>query len=476
MQSQLPVKRKLGIITATSLVVANMIGTGIFTTTGIMANILPDKFIILLCWLLGGLVALSGALSYSELATRMPEEGGEYVYLKKLYHPVAGFLTGWTTFFVGFSAPIAGGAISFAAYFMAATGVESLFLPVNKDIAQKIIAVCVILLFTVIHSFGIKKGSFVQNILTALKILIILGLSITGIYLGSGTLQSFTEITTRSVKASDFGTVMMLVMFAYSGWNASSYIAGEIVNPKKTIPVSLILGTLIVTSLYVIFNFFILKEVNTNQVKNTITIVGNVSTQIYGNQIGSILGLLVSISLLSSISAFIIIGPRIYYAMSLDRMFFSFASRIHPKYEVPRYSIILQGMLASIMVMIGTFEQLLIYIGFALNIFPWLAIFGLFIARKRKIGEDLAVKTWGYPFVPIFYLISSLLIMITAFLNRPFEAIVSILTVLAGIPVYYLFIKKNFNYRITKQIEKYNPVHNNFIYETSNFKISWLSG
>lgn len=437
-----PIKRKIGLTTAISIVIANMIGTGIFTTTGIMAKYLPNGSWILVCWLFGGFIALSGAISYSELATRMPREGGEYVYLKKLYHPLVGFLTGWTSFFVGFSAPIAAAAIGFAAYFSAGTHIVLFSNFLSTAQSQKLIAMAIIILFTLIHYLGVKIGSIIQNGLTALKILIIMGLSLAGILLGSGTMPFITTEHIFTIDGGGFGVAMMLVMFSYSGWNASAYIAGELVNPGKTLPRSLIIGTSVVVILYISLNVFILKEVPYEQLRDNIAVVDLAVTGAFGNWLGDIFGILVSVALLSSLSAFIIIGPRVYYAMAIDRMFFPFASRLHPKYEVPGYSILIQGGVALFMILIGTFEQLLIYIGFALNIFPWLAIFGLFKARKEKIGEETAVKAWGYPIVPIFFLICSLLITIVIFFNRPFESIIALLTVSAGLPIYYVWIKE----------------------------------
>jgi APA family basic amino acid/polyamine antiporter len=438
------VKRKISLATAISIVVANMIGTGIFTTSGLMAKYLPNSSWILLCWLFGGLIAISGALCYSELATRMPQEGGEYIYLKKIYHPAIGFLTGWTSFFVGFSAPIAGAAISFAAYFSSGTNIvfisEGLFNPAQT---QKILAILIVIIFTAIHYFGIILGSVIQNSLTILKILIIVGLSVTGILLGGGDASFFTADQVFSFEGGGLGVAMMLVMFSYSGWNASAYIAGELVNPRKTLPRSLILGTVVVTILYLTLNIFIFKEIPFYEIKDNIAIVNQAATHAFGGWIGDAFGILVSVALLSSLSAFIIIGPRVYYAMAVDHMFFSFAARLHPKYEVPGYSIIVQGIVALCMILIGTFEQLLIYIGFALNIFPWLAIAGLFIARKRKIGEASAVRVWGYPIVPVFFLVCSFLITIITFFHRPVESIIAILTVAAGIPIYFIWKKSN---------------------------------
>jgi len=441
MENNKPLQRKIGLTTATAIVIANMVGTGIFTTTGFIAGYLPNSMWVLFCWLLGGIIALSGALCYAELATRMPQVGGEYVYLKKLYHPALGFLTGWTSFFVGFSAPIAGAAISFAAYFMAGTNGAFANGVLTSAQVQKILAIAVVLLFTAVHYLGVKPGSVVQNVLTALKILIIAGLSLAGIWLGGDGTQLFPN-EPLSISVGGFGVALMFVMFSYSGWNASAYIAGEMVHPGKTLPRSLIIGTTVVIALYLLLNFFVLNELSFSQIEDTIAIVEKASTQAFGTGIGDTFGLLISIALLSSLSAFIVIGPRVYYAMAGDNQFFSFAGRVHPRYGVPGYSIIVQGMVASFMILIGTFEQLLVYIGFALNVFPWLAVLGLFKARKRKIGESTAVKIRAFPLAALFFLASSFFIMVTAVINKPVESGIAVLTVAAGVPIYFLLQKR----------------------------------
>ncbi|MCE5249689.1 amino acid permease [bacterium] len=434
--------RRLGIFTATAIVVANMIGTGIFTTSGIMASMLPGPGWVIVCWLAGGLIAVSGALCYAELATRMPEEGGEYFYLNRLYHPVLGFLTGWTSFIVGFSAPIAASAMACSAYIYA--GLHTGDMPggdTQIDLVKKVTAAAIIVVFTLVHYLGHRPGSIVQNFLTVLKITIISGLALAGVVLGGGSLSNLSHQAGGGSGGMAVGTAMMLVMFAYSGWNASAYIAGEIKEPRKTLPVSLILGTVIVIILYLAVNIFIFYAVPYNEMQGVITVVEHAAVRAFGEWMGDVLSILIGIALLSSLSAFILIGPRVYFAMARDGLFFRFASRVHPRYGVPGTSILIQGLLAVIMVMIGTFEQLLVYLGFALSIFPWLAVAGVFIARKKHIGDGMAVKVRGYPVVPVFYLASSLGLMVVAYINRPFESSVAIATVLLGLPCYYLWIK-----------------------------------
>jgi basic amino acid/polyamine antiporter, APA family len=434
---------KIGPVTATSIVVANMIGAGIFTTSGIMAGYLPSSGWILVCWLLGGLIAISGALSYAELATRMPQIGGEYVYLKKIYHPSIGFLTGWTSFFVGFSVPIAASAMAFSEYIFEGLQNQALGATSNQlFFMKKGTALFLIVLFTGIHYMGLKLGAKVQNFLTFLKIAIVVGLAGAGIALTGGRgISAFSFVTQGQSSWLAFGTAMMLVMFSYSGWNASSYIAGEIKNPRKNLPLSLLLGTGFVILLYMALNLFIFQALPYDQAKGTIAIAERASIKAFGPWMGDTLGLLISLALLSSLSAFVIIGPRVYFAMARDRLFFPFAAKVHPKYKVPGRSILIQGCIAVLMVLIGSFEQLLVYIGFALNIFPWLAVFGIFKARKRHIGKSDAFKVWGYPVVPIFFLVTSLGLMVVNYLNRPLESTAAVVTVLLGVPCYFIWIK-----------------------------------
>ncbi len=435
-------ERKLGGFSTTIIVVANMIGTGIFTTSGLLSAQLPGPGWVLLCWLFGGLIAISGALCYAELATRMPEAGGEYVYLKRLYHPALGFLAGWTSLIVGFSAPIAAAAMGFSEYIYA--GLDShLFRlsPTQLVIFNKGLAVMVIMVFTALHYLGLRLGSRVQNVLTVIKILIVAGLASLGLIFGNGTGPELSLDGGENFSVMALGTAMMFVMFAYSGWNASAYIAGEIRHPKRTIPISLIGGTSIVIVLYLAINLFVFRMVPYSDLKGVIPVVEEAAVRAFGDWIGGVVSLLVGVSLLSCLSAFIMIGPRVYYAMARDRLFFPFASEVHKRYKVPGKSILVQFGIAVLMVLIGSFEQLIIYIAFALNIFLWLAVFSVFLARKRKLGEESAVRVWGYPFVPLFFLLTSLVLMIFNYVNRPLESSAAMVTVLFGIPCYFLWLR-----------------------------------
>ena len=308
-------------------------------------------------------------------------------------------------------------------------------------ILHKGIAIGIILLFTVIHYLGLKLGAFVQNVLTLIKILIVFGLAALGIVFGDGNWTHFSTDLDISFGGLAIGTAMMLVMFSYSGWNASAYIAGELKEPRKTLPRSLISGSIIVIVLYILLNLFIVNAVEIDEMQGVIAIVQLASVKVYGAWIGDILTLMIGIALLSSLSAFILIGPRVYYAMARDRLFFNFASKVHPKHRVPGRSILIQGIIAIALVIIGTFEQLIIYISFALSIFTWLAVFGIFVVRKKAIGESEVVRVWGYPFTPIFFLLSTFCLMIITYIKQPMESTAAIVTVSCGIPFYFIWLK-----------------------------------
>lgn len=434
--------RRFGVVTATALVVANMVGSGIFTTSGLLAAQLPHPGWVIACWLLGGVIAMTGALCYAELATRMPSEGGEYIYLKELFHPALGFLTGWTSFLVGFSAPIALSALGFAAYLFSSLqhlGFIPQGNPIELTVWQKSVAVVLIGLFTGLHYMGGRAGPRVQNLLTAIKIILIAGLSAMGLIFGSGRWVNVMPAAEQGFQIMSFGTAMMMVMFAYSGWNASAYIAGELKEPQRTLPLSLAGGTLIVILLYLGLNLFYFHASPYDALKGQITVAETAMNFAFGPGVTHFLGAIIGIILLSSLSAFMMIGPRVYFAMARDGLFFRFAQKVHPKYKVPGRAIVIQGGIAVFMVIAGTFEQLLIYIGFALGIFPWLAVLGVFIARKKKIGDTTAVKVWGFPFVPLFFLAANLFLMTMAYINRPLESSAAVITVLMGIPCYYLW-------------------------------------
>jgi len=440
-------QRKLGLFPATNIVVANMIGAGIFTTSGLLMAGLNNPMLMLALWVAGGVIALCGALSYGELGAAMPGAGGEYLFLSKLFHPLFGFLSGWVSFVVGFSAPIAASAMGFSEYFCRAIpeipGWFEYAGIMNQAATKTFLSVSVILIFTMIHYRGIKTGALVQNILTILKVTLIAFLLLAGFLSGKGDISNFS---TGGGVSSDFagwktiGLSLMWIMFAYSGWNASTYLGAEIKNPSKILPRSLIVGTGIVMLLYLSLNALYIYGIAPDEMKGVISVGGLAMGNLFGKSADALFSLLIAFALFSSLSAFIIIGPRVYYSMAKDGLFFKSVAKIHPKFGVPSNSIILQSIIAIVLALSGTFEQVLTYMGFALGIFPILTVTGVFKLRK---SHPLALRMAGFPFTQVLYIGTGISILFLAFLERPIESSIALLTVIAGIPAYYLFKNKN---------------------------------
>lgn len=439
-------ERKLGLFPVTNIVIANMIGAGIFTTTGLLMEDLRNPLLMILLWIVGGIIALCGALCYGELGAAIPRAGGEYIFLSKLFHPLFGFLSGWVSFFVGFSAPIAASAIGFTEYFTRAFP-KLLTLGIfeaatEAAVLKKFYAILIIFAFTLIHLRGIEFGTRVQNFLTLLKVGLIACLVVIGFSLGKGSLGHFSQGSDFSFNFGGWKTIglsLMWIMFAYSGWNASAYIGSEIKNPLKNLPRSLILGTGVVIFLYFCLNLFYVYAISPEDMSGVISIGGLAVGNLFGKSFESFLSVLISFALFSSLSAFIILGPRVYYAMAKDRYFFKFASEVHSKYRVPSKSILLQCIISAVIVLSGSFEQILTYMGFSLGIFPILAVIGVFKLRHLKKST---YKLPGFPIVPLVYILAGVSILFLGFLERPIPSSIAILTVIAGIPAYFIFKKR----------------------------------
>ncbi len=436
-------ERKLGLFPVVNIVVANMIGAGIFTTTGFLMDYLGNPLFMLILWLLGGIISFFGALAFSELGAAFPGAGGEYLFITKLFHPLPGFLSGWLSLIVGFSAPIAASAIGFSKYFLwAFPDLHSVFLVNYPEIFSKMLAIFIILAFTFIHSRGIVFGSKVQNGLSVLKVVLVAGLVFAGFALGQGSFSHFGQGQPFRFDFSGWksaGLSLMFIMFAYSGWNSATYIGSEIKNPKRIIPRSLLISTTVVMVLYLLLNLYFVYSIPPAEMVGEPEIGALAAGKSFGYIAGTVISLLISFALFSSLSAFVILGPRVYYSMAREGYFFGFAARIHPRFHVPVYAIILQSGIAIILVLSGTFEQILVYMGFSLGIFPIIAVLGVF--RLRATGKSV-LKIAGYPYVHIIFILINVAMLVLAFIERPGESSVAILTALSGVPVYYWF-KRN---------------------------------
>lgn len=446
-------RRRLGLFPVTNIVIANMIGAGIFTTSGLLMQDLHNPLLMIVLWIVAGVIALCGALCYGEVGAAIPRAGGEYTFLSRLFHPSIGFLSGWLSFFAGFSAPIAFSALGSSEYLTRAfPGLLRLGL-VDPDlesmVLKKAYAIAVIAIFTLIHMRGIVFGARIQNFLTVLKVALIVGLIVFGFASGKGDTSHFTaggfDLSFSGWKV--IGLSLMWIMFAYSGWNAAAYIGSEIKNPVKNLPRSLLVGTGIVIMLYVAFNLFYVYAIPPEEMAGVVSIAGLAANKVFGKSFEVVISVLISFALFSSLSAFIILGPRVYYSMSKDGHFFDFAARVHPVYQVPDRSVLLQGIIASVLVLMGTFDQILTYLGFSLSIFPILVVIGVF--KLRRSGAS-PYRMPGFPFVPLIFITFGIGMLTLAFLERPWISLIALGTTALGIPAYYIS-KKGGRIRPVKQ-------------------------
>jgi APA family basic amino acid/polyamine antiporter len=432
-------ERKLGLFSVTNIVIANMIGAGIFTTSGLLMTDLDDPVLLLVLWIVGGFLALAGALCYGELGAAMPKAGGEYTFLANLFHPLLGFLSGWVSFVVGFSAPIAASSIGFSEYLYRATPFLFEWGGIGVEGLKKIFAILIILIFTWVHLRGIEFGARIQNYLTVLKVGLLAGLILLGFTIGNGEIG---HITLGQSYAFNFqgwkiiGLSLLWIMFSYSGWNASTYIGSEIQNPTRNLPASLITGTVTVMVLYLFLNLLFVYALTPDEMKGVISIGGLTVSALFNQTTDTIFSLLICFALFSSISAFIILGPRVYFAMAKDGHFFRFAGTLDPKYRVPTYSIVFQAIISSVIILSGTLDQILTYMGFSLGIFPIIAVFG--VIKLRMSGKSV-LKLPGYPVTAIVFIACGLIMLTLAFFERPMESSIAIITLAAGLPAYWLF-------------------------------------
>lgn len=435
-------RKSLGYFSLTNIVIGDMIGAGIFTTSGLLLAQLHDPLLLLVLWGIGGVIALSGALSYSELGAKYPKAGGDYAFLKELFSPLVGFLSGWVSFFVGFSAPVAASSLAFSEYLMRTLPEDAL--PGELEWVKKGTAIGIILVFTLVHYFGLQSGSKVQNILTVVKVALILVFVGVGFTYGEGSLDHFRstlEGVSEKADMKSIGLALMWIMFAYSGWNASTYVGSEVIKPARNIPRSLITGTLIVTGMYILLNMLYVYAVPAGEMEGVISIGGLTANKLFNRTLDQFFSLFIAVILLSAISVLTIIGPRVYYAMAESGHFFPMAKRIN-RSRVPGTSILMQSALAILFIVSGTFDQIITLLSFSLGIFPILAVAGVF---KLRIRRTSARKMPGYPVLPAMFILFSSVILVLSYMERPVESSIALGIIAAGVPVYYMLMPRSQN-------------------------------
>lgn len=423
---------KIGFYTAISIVIANMIGTGVFTSLGFQVLGIQSGSALLALWIVGGVLALCGALTYGEIGAAYPENGGEFHYLSKLYHPALGFLSGWVSVTVGFAAPIAAASMALGKY------VQSMF--PNVDVMM--LAIAVIILITIIHSINLRSGSAFQRIFTLIKVSVILLFIAFGLMYEPSFNMSFAlnSQSTTEIFSSSFATSLIYVTYAYSGWNAAAYISGEIKDVNRNLPRALVFGTLIVLVIYTLLNFVFLYSTPIDTLKGQVEVGYLSANQIFGSNIGKYMSLAIAVLLISTISAMILAGPRVMQSMGKAIPSLGFFSTTN-KNNVPFIAIGFQSVIAIVLVIFSSFDSLINYIGFTLNLFTFLTVFGIFILRYKKREVVRPFKTPLFPLPPILFLLIIGWILVNVLMTKTTESLLGLLTVLGGLGFYYITLK-----------------------------------
>lgn len=420
---------QISLLTATCIVVANMVGTGVFTSLGFQVGGLPSGFAILALWFVGGICALCGALCYGELAAALPRSGGEYHFLSRIYHPALGFLAGWLSATVGFAAPIAVAAMAFGTYFS----------HVVPHADPHLLSLGVVFAVTLVHLCGTRVGSGFQNVATTFKIVLILALIVAGVAMTGAQPLSFapTANDPKLITSGSFAIGLVYVMYSYAGWNSSIYIAGEVRDPGRNLPRSLILGTAFVVVLYVVLNAVFLHAAPMSELANKQEIGQIAALHIFGEKGGRWMAGLISFGLISSISAMTWAGPRVTMTMGED-MGGLRALAAKNSQGVPARAMLTQLAIVVALLLTATFEKVVNYIQFSLAFCSFLTVLGVMVLRAREPDLPRPYKTWGYPLTPLLFLALSLWIMFFQLRYKPHEALAGLATMALGLAVYFL--------------------------------------
>jgi len=448
--AQTELKRQIGLFSAVMLIAGDMIGTGIFISTGAIAETLPSPGGVLLVWLLGGLLALAGALTCAELATSMPYAGGDYIYIREAYGRLMGFLSGWSSFLVTFSGAIAFLSvilIGFISFFFPILGSEEVIfsmplplIPITVKMGT-LFSIATVLLLSGLHCLGVRQGTVTQNILTILKIGAILGIILLGIFFGDGNASHFKPLFDweKIGNSSLFGAAFIPVIFAYSGWNAVTYIAGEVKDPDQNLPRALMYGVSIVIVLYLAINAIYIYAVPVTEMKGALRMSEVATTALFGYKTSALITAIITVSILGALNVVTMIGPRIYYAMAKDGVFFQNLTYIHPNYATPTKAILLQALWSCLLILTNTWGTLFTYVSVVITLFSAFTVGSVIVLRFKLPDLKRPYRLWGYPLVPILFVLVDLWIVWGSVTEKPKESLIGLFIVSLGIPAYLIW-------------------------------------
>ena len=438
--------RRLGPLDGAAIVVSNVIGSGIFLVPAFVAQLVPHPWAMVAVWVAGGALAFAGAMAYAELAALRPRAGGEYVYLREAFGPLAAFLTGWTSFVAGFAGAIAASAVGLAGYLsrflpMAGDTTPLVTLPLGVlDLVvspQALVAIAVIAALSGVHILGVGPGRIVQNLLAGTKVALLVTFVVLGFGFGDGHLAHFTA--GGAVTPGLWVLALIPVMFSYAGWNAATYVAEEVRDPGRNVPLALGLGTVAVVVIFLFLNLLYIYALPVAEFAAVdARVVDAAADRLFGPVVASPVAAASVVMLAASISAMVMAGPRVYFAMARDGQFPAMAARVDPRFRTPSVAIVAQGVWAALLVLSGRFEQLVEYTGFAVVLFAGVAVASLFVLRRRHPHEPRPFRAWGYPVAPFVFVVASLLIVLNALWRSPATSGAGLLVIAAGVPIYLL--------------------------------------
>ncbi len=431
-------RRELTLLDSTMINVGTMIASAIFIVPATIAMHAQGSALTIIVWVVGGIVSLMGALAIAELGAAMPEAGGQFVYLREAYGPVWGFLYGWGAFMVINTASIAAIAVAFAQYL-------GYFFPMNGT-EIKIVAMLSTVALTTLNCFGLKLGAWTQNISTFLKMAALAGIIVLSFVLKGGAVENFTPLFPAQSFSSllgPLGLAMVAALWAYDGWIEITYVGSEVKNPQRNLPLSIIFSTLIVITLYVLISIACVYVLSVGTMGQAIKaspsylVASEVATTIMGTTGAALVAIAILISTLGSNNGIVFTAARIPYAMAKEKLFFQSMGKVHEKYRVPMVALIVQGVWACILTASGTYDQLFTYVVFVSWLFYAMSCGAVIILRRKAPNLARPYKTWGYPIVPIIFILFAIWLVINTIMEAPRDAAIGAGIMLSGLPIYF---------------------------------------
>ena len=430
-------ERALTLNDATMLVVASVIGSGIFLTPGRVADLLPHAGLVLFAWLAGGVLSLAGAFANAELGTMYPRAGGDYVYLREAFHPAAGFLAGWLSFFAIFAGTVATLAVALA------EGVSA-FVPLGS--AGKVgLAIALIAVTSAVNYVAVRWGALLNNLTSYVKIAALAAFGIAGPLLGTGSVEHFEADVAGAepLRLSAFALALSPVLFSYLGWNAPVYVASEIRRPGRNLPRALFLGLAICAGVYLLMNAVYLYAIPLAELRGEVNVGEAAARALFGPLAGTLVAAFVLVSILGTLNATILVGPRIAYAMALDGLFVGGAERVHVSYRTPHRAVVVQaGVAIALVAVLRTFPSVLDFTVFAIVLATMADTLALYALRWRRPGLPRPYRAWGYPVVPALYLLAYVGIAAALLAERPLECAIALALLALGLPFYLLLVRR----------------------------------